>query len=235
MSSMHIKMTQLIHEFLCESLDELKGKRIHLSHNEIKNVRTVDPSSTGVKPMGLYYTLGDLWVDWIRHEPKRLYGSKYIYEVIFSPDARIWAPKTYEDYYQITTKYAQSPEKLPWKDDIWIDYGKMSNDFDGLEIFEENAYDVATSKTPEFGWVGELCEPLQGVVWNGNVTELKRLDVSPEYLHQVKMKRYDPTGTGNTEYSYDDYINNKVPKAPVWSNSRQCYVDADSGISISKL
>ena len=223
---MPIKMIHLINEIICENLDELKGKRIHLSKTEINNVQTVDPTTDSAKPNGLFYTMGDLWVEYLQYNPRRLWNRKYVYEVILDSSARIWTPKTYEDYYQVITKY---PGKLDWEGEVMMDYGKMAKDYDGMEIFEVNGvdgYTIATSKKPRFGWIGELTEPHQGVVWNGSVAKLEKIDI--DHLSKFKLKGWNPlTRNRDKEYSHDDYIQGKIPRSPKWSNAHQSDVDIE--------
>jgi len=202
----NIKLSTIITEMLLEGIPELESKRIHLSRNEIKKIDDPIWDTKGrisSKPVtGLFYAMGDVWVDYLSTYPEELYSRKHIYEVVLKPSARILAPKTQQEYINITFKYPSkgwsfkgefTPSNFVGNNigSLVPDYEKMSKDYDGIEIFDvggKSPTEISYTEEYPINWPDEY-HPPHGVVWNNNVATLVPINLNSQHFDTAVAKK----------------------------------------------
>ena len=140
---------------------ELEGKRIFstdiLYRSFIKD--TNKKSILGIKPCGLWYSIGDSWLEWCIGEDFPGIG-RYLYEVELNPKANILFLSTKNDVCSFNKEYIK-------KDKIFnsINWPKVMEDYDGIEVnpyFEELRYSFHNLL-----WYCSWDIP-SGCIWNSN-------------------------------------------------------------------
>lgn len=160
----------------------LKGKRIFSTNVSYKrflknnNRKSIISDS---KPYGLWYAIGDSWLKWcISEEPGWI--GKYIYEIKLNPQANILFIKNEESVFFFSKKYARKDNNSFFPKSIFINWGKVMKDYDGIEI---NPYFRKLRHNYNLMWYNGWDIP-SGCIWNSNakkriilITELKLLEV----------------------------------------------------------
>jgi len=87
----------------------------------------------GLKPDGLWYAMGSSWFDWCIGEDFGGLG-KYIYEVELNPKANILFLTTKKEVFSFSEKYVNKDRTFSPFTSIYIDWEKVSKDYDGIEV-----------------------------------------------------------------------------------------------------
>lgn len=143
-----------------------ESRRIHMSKQPIESLRkAVVKQTPEFKPRGLWYACGDEWLEWVRTEMPT-WMSKNFYEVVLSPEANILFIKDSFDMSKFEKKYNARIN--------FIDWPKVAQDYDGIEICPYN-WGERMNRMWYYGW-----DVASGCIWNTHIVkELRELgDIS---------------------------------------------------------
>ncbi len=111
----------------------LEGKRIFTTNVRYERFLRPRKSEDGLKPDGLWYSVGDSWLNWCVGED---YGGigKYIYEIELRPKADILFLNSKKDVVSFSKEYVREDRLFLPFTSIYIDWDKVKNNYDGIEV-----------------------------------------------------------------------------------------------------
>lgn len=128
-----------------------------------------DQENGALKPIGLWYGIGNAWIDWCLDEMPH-WIAPYLYTFDLHPDIYLLKINTKGSIYEFTDRYGSSPWKeiLHWK---VIDWGRICEEYDGIEF---NPYLYSMRFDMKCNWYNGIDVP-SGVIFNTDmVLNLKR-------------------------------------------------------------
>ena len=157
----------------------LDGKRIFTTNKQYS--RFIKPKKTRLnfKPEGLWYSIGSSWIDWCLGAQFGGIG-KYIYEVELNPKSNIFILDTEDKVMGFSEKYRKTDDFYVTLKTINIDWKKVMEDFDGIEInpyFQELRFD--NYLIWYYGW-----DVPSGCLWKS--TAKKKITLIAEYNDKKK-------------------------------------------------
>jgi len=111
----------------------LEGKRIFTTNKQYSRFLRPCKKQYEFKPDGLWYSIGDAWIDWCLGEQFGGIG-KYIYEIELNPKANMLFLDTPEKVFEFSEKYRRTDGIYALFNSVNIDWQKVSQDYDGIEI-----------------------------------------------------------------------------------------------------
>lgn len=122
------------------------------------------------KPRGLWYGIGDSWLSWVKSEmPDWEYDNVYKIEV---DKSKIKIIRTYDELVAFDGEYGVDYEsRIVLYNGRNIDWGKVANDFGGIEI-SPYIYKARYEFNWYYGW-----DVASGCIWSNDViTDIKKLN-----------------------------------------------------------
>jgi hypothetical protein len=155
----------LLDEVSGELYDKIKGEysndRIIMSkYDSITfNPDMVREQRVGPKPSGLWYGIGDSWIRWVRNEMED-WEHDNVFKININ-ESNIVIIRTYDELIAFDAKYGvYSESRLVFESGRMIDWGKVANDYGGIEIapyIVEARYGIDWYR----GW-----DVASGCIWN---------------------------------------------------------------------
>lgn len=166
----HLKLNEVSDEQL--SLIN-NNDRVHISEdNKIELYDTTSKlSDSRSKPIGFWYGFGNSWIKWVKNEmPEWDYNNVFKIQI---NDSKILQINTYEELYDFTMKYKSKKQIYDYKID-WIDWIKVSKEYNGIEInpYQYRAREKSRSELSwYYGW-----DVASGCIWNPNsITKIEKI------------------------------------------------------------
>jgi hypothetical protein len=155
-------------------------ERTHMTKNrslQLTRKTSVDQKNSTFKPVGLWYGIGNAWIDWCMDEMPH-WIAPYLYTFDLHPDINLLTVDSVEAIRSFTDRY----ETHPWKEIphwILIDWGRVCEEYDGIEF---NPYLYNMRFDIHHTWYNSIDVP-SGVIFNTDmVVNLKR-HYTKTYLH----------------------------------------------------
>ena len=159
----------------------LSDKRIFSTNKEyrrfIRSRNNLQPYE--IKPRGLWYAIDDSWVEWCLSESFGGMGQ-YLYEVELNPKANILFLTNEDEVISFNDKYTIKEGWISSFMASFIDWPKVMNDFDGIEI---NPYLHHLRCDSHFLWYYGWDVP-SGCLWRAIAK--KRITLLAEYKNNKK-------------------------------------------------
>lgn len=103
------------------------NERFIMSEEELINFRNEPNQGVNDKPNGLWYAVGSSWIDWVKDNmPEWEYDN--VFSVELDP-SKIIKLSSHDDIMEFTSRYKKNYHGF-----IMIDWGKVSQDYSGIEI-----------------------------------------------------------------------------------------------------
>jgi len=196
----HIAARKFVNRFIRNR----KPRRLHLSKNLV-NLKDISemPQKTDDKPIGIWYGIGDSWIDWCVSEG---FGGihQYIYEVVVN-ESRILTIDNMRDFEKFENEHhdlADWRKELQKADNLifqelmlctgrksYLDsmnYGNVAKSFDGIEITPYQ-WEKRLESMWYYGW-----DCASGCIWNPDaITELNlfaQYDVKKNEFVKVSLQ-----------------------------------------------
>ena len=120
------------------------------------------------KPMGLWYGIGSSWIDWVRSEMPA-WESENVFKIGIN-ESRIKIIRVYDELVEFDKEYGV-PFNFGYKKYTNIDWGKVANDYGGIEIVPY-IYEARRKIDWYYGW-----DVASGCIWgNGVINKIERLN-----------------------------------------------------------
>lgn len=101
--------------------------RLHNTKEPLGELRAVAQDREWMKPRGLWYGVGEAWLEWCRSEmPSWVHG--HTYEIALRPRAKVLKLRTVKAVREFHDEYAP---KSRWS---WPDWARLAKRYDGIEI-----------------------------------------------------------------------------------------------------
>ncbi len=158
----------------------LDGRRIFTTNKEYG--RFLNPRKKclhEIKPMGLWYAIGDSWLDWCVGEEFGGIG-KYIYDIELNPKANIKFIDTEEDVFSFSKKYRRTDGFYANFPSVHIDWKRVVEEYDGVEI---NPYFRNLRFAHDLMWYYSWDVP-SGCIWKAGAK--KKITLLAEYDDRKK-------------------------------------------------
>lgn len=175
-------------------------QRVVMSQFPINKVFQQQHQTITDKPTGLWYAIGNDWIDYIRGQPDISYWEgDYIYllELDMSQILKIYNENEFEVF---THKYGVSDSEIEGIEDnmpidinevMYIDWEKVAYDYSGIEI---NPYLGYKHQTWYRGW-----DVASGCIWNPNaIIGMKQVE-GPQRGEEITRNRLFPS----EDYKYE--------------------------------
>jgi hypothetical protein len=146
-------------------IDHPEGRFI-MSHEDEINFRDMsDKQDVDHKPEGLWYAIGDEWIDWVRTEmPEWEYDNVFVLEI---NEDRVKKLSSYEDIEEFTKQYGRKDFGF-----MMIDWKKVAEKYSGIEIAP---YDYEARM--KFNWY-YTWDVASGCIWNKEgIKSVKRVKI----------------------------------------------------------
>lgn len=157
----------------------LDDKKIFTTNKQYQRFLKPSPHRFDFKPGGLWYSIGSSWVEWCVGEDFGGIG-KYVYKIELNSKANIIFLPTPDDVFSFSEKYKRTGQMYDRFDSIHIDWQKVVNDYDGIEI---NPYLHELRLTYNliwyYGW-----DVSSGCIWEANAK--KKITLLAEYKDKKK-------------------------------------------------
>ena len=111
----------------------LDGKRIFTTNRPYSRFLRPRKRPYDFKPVGLWYSIGSSWIEWCIGEEFGGIG-KYIYEIKLNKNANILFLNTEDKVFEFSKKYKKTEYPYNLYDTVSIDWKKVRDDYDGIEI-----------------------------------------------------------------------------------------------------
>lgn len=146
---------------------------VHYSHAPVQLDDRQPEQSLGMKPSGLWVSVGTGWLDWCRDEQFRTDQPWFAQEVTVSVAANILTLASPGDLDAFTHSYGQ---RIAQKfDSHYIDWVRVAAEYDGILI---SPYQWSRRNAPHTFWYyGWDCA--SGCIWNMSVASLDEAAETP--------------------------------------------------------
>jgi len=131
------------------------------------------------KPRGLWYSMGDSWIDWCVGENFGGIG-KYIYDIELDPKANIKFIDTEDDVFSFSKRYRRTDSFYANFPSVYIDWKRVVREYDGVEI---NPYFYNLRFEHDLIWYYGWDVP-SGCLWKANTK--KKITLIAEYDDRKK-------------------------------------------------
>ncbi len=111
----------------------LDGKRIFTTNWQYSRFKRPIKKPYEFKPIGLWYSIGSSWIEWCIGEEFGGIG-KYVYEVELNTRSNILFLNTEDKVFEFGKKYKKTGSYYDKFNTVSIDWKKVKNDYDGIEI-----------------------------------------------------------------------------------------------------
>ena len=146
--------------------------RIIMASKEITNLRSTPAQKIGSKPKGLWYGIGNSWIEWVESSMPEWRGD-FIYKIEVNP-SRLLQLKSRKDIDNFTETYGAygiaasiGGEKM-----IDIDWRKVATKYSGIEIAPYQ-WSARHDYMWYYGW-----DVASGCIWNKSlVKSVKRVTI----------------------------------------------------------
>ena len=157
-------------------LGKFPKMHFHLSYNKIEKIKNSEQKNTVFKPNGLWYSIGNKWVEWMEMEDfGKICCYLYViepteYTTLNKPDKnKVLLIDTIDKVIQFSKKY----KKQNNYEHVLINWKEVAKDFGGIEFNPYFSF-VDHKKLKNILWYTTLDVP-SGCIWNKNLIKIKLL------------------------------------------------------------
>lgn len=145
--------------------------RVVMDKKEITSPKfPVEQKESSYKPSGLWYALGEEWINWCKSEMPEWMGE-YIYKLDIDM-SKVLHIKNSSQLKIFTNEYKNEKSYHEYGSDCKINWKKVSENYNGIEI-SPYLYDMRMKYMWYYGW-----DVASGCIWNENVIKtIKRVKV----------------------------------------------------------
>lgn len=157
----------------------LDGRRIFTTNKKYSRFLRPIKNNHGIKPTGLWYAIGDSWIDWCIGEEFGGIG-KYIYDAELNPKANIKFVNTEDDVLSFSQKYRRIDSFYANFPSVYINWKRVMREYDGVEI---NPYFYNLRYGHDLMWYYTWDIP-SGCIWKASAK--KKVTLLAEYKERKK-------------------------------------------------
>lgn len=111
----------------------LEGKRTFTTNRNYSRFIRPKKRIYDLKPGGLWYSIGNSWIDWCIGEDFDGIG-KYVYEIELNKNANILFLDTKDKVFEFSKKYKKTEYPYNKFDSAGINWKEVKNNYDGIEV-----------------------------------------------------------------------------------------------------
>lgn len=155
-------MTEVSSDVYNKLTSEYSDARIIMSHEDEIKFRATPNSAQEIrsKPRGLWYGIGSSWVDWVKSEMPD-WETDNVFKIDIN-ESNILIIRNYEEITEFDKEYGV-PYRTSYKTYTNIDWGKVANNYGGIEIAP---YIYEARRTIEWYYTWDVAS---GCIWGDGV------------------------------------------------------------------